>query len=134
MVSNSNARSVVGEVLERFMQLISSRNMEVHSEFVSDNNALLVGSDKGEIAKGQSEIRQFFTRIFARYVTFSWEANWINAFQAGNLMWFFADGEMTVESPQGQKKGPYRISGVVEQIGDHWLWRQYHGSEPVAVD
>jgi ketosteroid isomerase-like protein len=96
-------------------------------------DVLLVGSDDGEIARGQSEIRHFFTRMFARDSTFSWEGAWIDATRAGDLVWFFADGEMTVEGPQGQANGPYRISGVLERIGDRWLWRQYHGSEPVVT-
>jgi hypothetical protein len=88
---------------------------------------------RGEIATGAQEIGEFFTRIFARTSTFSWKSRRISVSQAGGIAWFFADGQMTVDSAEGQAKAPYRISGVLERIGDQWLWRQYHGSEPVTA-
>lgn len=133
-MSDADTRSAVSEVLERFFQLVSTRDMRVLAEFAPGDDVLLVGSDAGEIATGPREIEAFFTRIFARPSTFSWKSRRIHVSQAGDIAWFFAEGQMTVESAKGQEKAPYRISGVLERVGDQWLWRQYHGSNPVPND
>jgi ketosteroid isomerase-like protein len=134
MQSEADTRSAVREVLERFFHLVSTRDMRVLAEFAPGDDVLLVGSDAGEIATGPQEIEAFFTRIFAATSTFSWRSRCLTVSQAGDMAWFFADGQMTVENAEGQEERPYRIAGVLERIGDQWLWRQYHGSEPVPTD
>jgi ketosteroid isomerase-like protein len=134
MLSEADMRSAVRAVLKRFFHLVSTRDMRMRAEFAPGDDVLLVGSDAGEIATGPQEIEAFFTRIFARASTFSWKARCIEVSQAGDIAWFFAEGLMIVESAEGQEKAPYRISGVLERIGDQWLWRQYHGSNPVTTD
>jgi ketosteroid isomerase-like protein len=134
MLSDADTRSAVRGVLERFFRLVSTRSMQVLAEFAPGDDVLLVGSDAGEIATGPQELEEFFTRIFARSSTFSWKSRHIKVSRAGDIAWFFADGQMIVKSAEGQERGPYRISGVLERLGDQWLWRQYHGSEPVAAD
>jgi ketosteroid isomerase-like protein len=106
----------------------------VLAEFAPGDDVLLVGSDEGEIASGPQEIEEFFSRILARPSTFSWKSRRIHVSQAGDIAWFFAEGQMIVESAEGQEQAPYRISGVLQRIGDQWLWRQVHGSNPVTSD
>lgn len=132
MQSDENVKSQVYEVLERFNDLVYSQNMQVLSEFASDEDVILIGSESGEIAKGRQELEAFFVRIFARDVTFSWEWDRIDVSQAGDLAWFFAEGRVILSTANDQRKTPYRISGVLERCDERWLWRQYHGSEPVT--
>jgi ketosteroid isomerase-like protein len=132
MASNADAQSNAREMLDRFFHFVATRDLQVLAEFAPGDDVLLIGSDAGEVATGAQEIGAFFTRLFASARTFSWEAHRIDGSAAGDIAWFFADGQMTVESADGQKKLPYRIGGVLERIGDRWCWRQYHGSEPVA--
>lgn len=132
MYSDLQVRQQILDALERFNQLISTRKPHVLEDFASGDNVLLVGSEAGEVANGKKEIKAFFTRIFARETTFSWEWDRIEVAHTGDLAWFFADGRVVLSTPQGQRKTPYRISGVLERHGERWLWRQYHGSEPVT--
>jgi hypothetical protein len=134
MQSNALAQSLVDQVLERFNHLVSTRNLQVLAEFVPGDEVLLIGSEVGEIAKGRQELEGFFTRVFARQATFSWEWDRMDVSHAGDLMWFFAEGQVILSSASGQRKSPYRISGVLERHGGRWLWRQYHGSEPVSEE
>ena len=83
-------------------------------------------------AQGRPELEAFFTRVFAREVAFSWEWERLEADQAGDIAWFFAEGQVVLTSAQEQRKAPYRVSGVLERQDERWLWRQYHGSEPVT--
>ena len=124
-------RSQVLEVLQRFNELVSAKNPQVLEEFVAGDDVFLIGSEIGEVAAGSREVASFFTRIFAREVRFSWEWDRIHVSYTGNLAWFFADGRVVLSTGKDQRKAPYRITGVLERQGERWLWRQYHGSEPV---
>ncbi|MEJ2353493.1 MAG: nuclear transport factor 2 family protein [Anaerolineales bacterium] len=132
MRSDADMRSQVRQVLERFNHLVSTKNMQVLAEFAPGDAVLLIGSEAGEIAKGREELGAFFARIFARETTFSWEWDRIDASRAGDVAWFFAEGWVILSTEPEQPRSPYRISGVLERHGEHWLWRQYHGSEPVT--
>lgn len=131
MQSDVEVRTQILEVLERFNELVSTKNLQVLDEFATCNEALLIGSELGEIATGSQELASFFTRIFARDATFSWEWDRIDVSWTDNLAWFFADGRVVLSTVKEQRKSPYRITGVLERQGERWLWRQYHGSEPV---
>jgi hypothetical protein len=137
----------IRQLLARFNDLVAARSMLVLDEFASDeglpehrapqhmmlrDHVLLIGSEAGEVAQGRPELEAFFTRVFAREVAFSWEWERLEADQAGDIAWFFAEGQVVLTSAQEQRKAPYRVSGVVERHAGRWLWRQYHGSEPVG--
>jgi ketosteroid isomerase-like protein len=132
MQSDEALRLQIDEVLELFNNLVSTKDPQVLAEFVPGDDVLLVGSDSGEIAKGRKQLEAFFARIFARKATFSWEWERIEASQAGGLAWFFAEGRVVLSTMQEQRKSPYIVTGVLERHGERWLWRQYHGSEPVT--
>jgi ketosteroid isomerase-like protein len=132
MQSDADVQSQVRQVLERFNHFVSTKNMQVLAEFAPGDAVLLIGSEAGEVASGRAELQAFFARIFAREATFSWEWDRIDASRAGDVAWFFAEGWVILSTAEGQRKAPYRISGVLERHGERWLWRQYHGSEPVT--
>jgi SnoaL-like domain len=132
MQSDTRVRSRVCQVLERFNHLVSTRNLQVLSEFVPGDEVLLVGSEAGEVASGRQELEAFFVRVFARDMTFSWEWDRVDVSHSDDLAWFFAEGRVILSTAREQRKSPYRISGVLERHGERWLWRQYHGSEPVS--
>jgi ketosteroid isomerase-like protein len=133
MAGDLVTQSEIESTIETFFSLVSARNMKVLDEFAAGRDVLLVGSDEGEIARGIASIEAFFSKIFARPHTHDWHANRLDVCREGEIAWFFAEGEMTIESADGQEKGPYYISGVMERRGERWYWRQYHGSEPAPV-
>jgi len=132
MQTDSSLKMQIREVLERFNNLVTTRNMQILEEFFPSEQVLLVGSDSGEIAKGSRELEAFFTRIFSRETTFSWEWERLDVAQAGEAAWFFAEGCVILNSDNERRKNPYRVSGVLRQQENRWLWEQYHGSEPVS--
>lgn len=132
MLSDVVVRTQVRQVLERFNQLVSTKNQQVLAEFASSDEVLLIGSDDGEIATGRQELEAFFTRIFSNETTYSWEWDRVDVWHAGNLAWFFADGQVVLTTTKEQRKSPYRITGIMERRDGRWLWKQYHGSEPVV--
>jgi ketosteroid isomerase-like protein len=133
MYSNEAVRAQIRAALARFNDLVSTKNLQVIAEFAPEDEALLIGSDEGEIATGRQELEAFFERVFKREETFSWEWDRIDIWHAGDLAWFFADGRVVLTTAAEERKSPYRITGVLQRQGERWLWRQYHGSEPVAA-
>ncbi len=125
-------RSQILEMLQRFNDFVSTRNLQVLAEFAPGDDILLIGSDAGEVARGNREVAAFFGRIFTRDSTFSWEWDRIDISYTENTAWFFADGRVVISTENEPRKSPYRITGVLERQGERWLWRQYHGSEPVS--
>jgi ketosteroid isomerase-like protein len=132
MNSDDEIKTQIHKALDRFNQLVSTKNLEVVEDFTPSDEALLIGSEQGEIAAGRQEIEAFFQRVFARPATFSRECQRINAWYAENLAWFFADGQVILSSEKEIRRTPYRITGVLENRDGRWLWRLYHGAEPVA--
>lgn len=134
MQADASVKAQVKEVLERFNDLVSTQNMQVLSEFAPGDDVILIGSEVGEVVTGREAIEAFFVRIFARDTTCSWEWERIDVSHAGDLAWFFAEGRVILSTAKGQRKAPYRISGVLEHHEGKWLWRHYHGSEPVTYE
>jgi hypothetical protein len=146
MQLDADVQLQVRQVLERFSDLVSTKNMQVLAEFAPGDEVLLIGSEAGEVASGRGALRAFFARIFAREATFSWEWDRVDASRPGgvssprdasrarDVAWFFAEGWVILSTAAEQRRAPYRISGVLERHGDRWLWRQYHGSEPATSE
>jgi hypothetical protein len=132
MQSDVEVRSQVRQALERFNELVATKNLQVLGEFTPGDEVLLIGSEAGEVASGRHAPEAFFKRVFAREAAFSWEWDRIDVSHAGNLAWFFPEGKVLLSSAKVQRRMPYRITGVLERHGERWLWRQYHGSEPVT--
>ncbi|MEJ2601482.1 MAG: nuclear transport factor 2 family protein [Anaerolineales bacterium] len=132
MQPDAEVRTQVCQTLERFNELVATKNMQVLAEFAPGDEVLLVGSETGEVALGRQALEAFFRRVFAREAVFSWEWDRIEVSHVGNLAWFFADGWVILSTAREQRRAPYRISGVLEHHDECWLWRQYHGSEPVT--
>lgn len=118
--------------LERFTRLVATKDPAILAEFTSDDDTFLLGSEAGESAAGRGELEAFFTRLFRRDVTFSWEWDRVDVSGAGDTAWLVADGTVVVSSAAGTQRSPYRITGVLQRHGGRWLWRQYHGSEPAG--
>jgi ketosteroid isomerase-like protein len=131
MQSDAEVRSQVRRVLGRFNDLVSTKDPQVLAEFAASDDVLLLGSEAGEVATGRTELRASFSRIFARDATFSWEWNRIDTSHEGNIAWFFADGHVVPSTAKRDQATPCRITRVLQRQGERWLWRQYHGSEPV---
>ncbi len=133
MQSNIEVRTQICEVLKRFSEFVSTKNPQVLAEFAPSEGVILIGSESGVIARGSQELNSFFTQIFTGDSTFSWEWDRIDVSYAGNLAWIFAEGRIVLTTAKEQQKSPFRMSGVLERQGERWLWRQFHGSEPVQT-
>jgi ketosteroid isomerase-like protein len=122
----------IEETLHRLGRLMYERNSAFADEFVSD--ALLVGSEPGEVARGREAVRALIATFHALPARFTWEWERIDSSVHGDTAWFFAEGHVVKEEPSGEcTQRPYRLSGVLRAEGSHWLWCFFHGSEPKVL-
>ena len=124
------ADSEITAALHRFCALLAARDPAVIQEFAADADVLLVGSEAGEVAAGPDQIAEFFRAILAQPVTIAFEWRETRASVEGDQAWLFATGDVVVRSPDGERRGPYRLTGVLQRRDGKWLWKHFHGSEP----
>jgi uncharacterized protein (TIGR02246 family) len=118
-------------VFDRFNEAVPARDLPATMAlFAQEADVLLLASEAGEVAIGRGDVLRFFTRIFSRPVRYSWEWSRRGVSSAGDIAWVFAEGEVVVRGVEGEKRGPYRITGVLVRREGRWLLVQFHGSEP----
>jgi ketosteroid isomerase-like protein len=130
MNTELNPRAQAATSLKRLAALVFQRDPAVLDEFCDD--ALLVGSERGEMAVGRAELQPFLRQVFDRPTRISWEWDDIRASAAGELCWLFAEGTVVITGLDGEMRAPYRLSGVLRCVAGRWLWQQFHGAEPAT--
>lgn len=122
-------RADVEETIRRIGRLMYERSPAFADEFVED--AVLVGSEPGEVARGRENIRALIASFHAVPARFTWEWEHLDIRVHGGTAWFFAEGVAVKEEPSGERtRRPYRLSGVLTADPPRWRWSLFHGSEP----
>jgi ketosteroid isomerase-like protein len=118
----------IDAALHRLGRMLFDRDGGFADQFAED--ALLVGSEPGEIAHGREAIRALvgqFAKLPARYI---WDWTLVDIRVDGDMGWLFAEGEVVSSDSAGRVARPYRLSAVLSWDGSRWMWRLFHGSEP----
>jgi ketosteroid isomerase-like protein len=127
--ASPKTRKEVLAALDRLGALISKKDPQALSEF-SPDDAILIGSEKGEVFDGRDQIGLHFKSFFNQPFTAHFEWKTVRISATGSVAWIFADGVAVVQAKDGDKRFPYRLAGVLENRNGRWLWRQFSGSEP----
>ena len=100
--------------------------------FVPDAEALVLGSERGELARGTAAIAELFTSLFALPIRLGWvwDQPYVAAF--GDVAWLCVQGMVCVRHGAEDTQRPYRITGVLVRDDGEWRWAQFHGSEPAV--
>lgn len=118
----------IDATLRRLGRMLFDRDDGFADQFAED--ALLIGSEPGEIAHGREAIRTQVAglhRLPSRYI---WDWQNVDIRVDGDIGWVFAAGEVVRSDGDGRSGRPYRMSGVLGWDGTVWRWRLFHGSEP----
>ena len=124
------AKLVAREALERLSDLLAARDFAFVDEF-DPSSALLIGSEEGEVTSTTAEMRSLLASVYALPVRIGWEWEEVVADASGDVAWVYAEGRLAMAGDAGVEHKPYRMSGVLHWSNDRWLWRIFHGSEPV---
>ncbi len=119
---------IARQALETISRLMRGKDPAIADLFVPD--ALLVGSEVGEIARGREAIAALFAGIHARDYIVWWDFPQLDSGGDTQRVWLFAEGHVVVERANGSGRLPYRLSAVVVAEGGDWRWELFHGSEP----
>ena len=96
-------------------------------------DGVLFGSESGERAVGSAELRSLLASILARpwTVGWEWEARGVVAGRDNDVAWFVAPCVARLVSDDGERRLPYRLSGVLRRSGDGgWRFALFNGAEP----
>lgn len=118
--------------LERLNALLRARDPELLAEFTACADMLLIGSEAEEIVEGRPGFEGFVHSLFALPVTLGWEWSRVRVAREQDLAWVFARGELVIRDVEGERRKPYRMTGVLQRRDGRWRWRMFHGSEPAA--
>jgi len=116
------------DALWRLGRLMYERSPAMADEFAAD--AMLVGSEPGEIARGREAIRVLIARIHGRPYRATWQWDSVDASVEGSIGWILAEGHFVAEEAGEQRRLAYRLAGVLHHVDNIWRWRLFHGSEP----
>lgn len=127
-MTTANARQPIVDTLDRFVSRCRERSVEIAEDFA--DNALLLGSEAGEVARGRDEVRTHFAAVFAQpfVIDFAFDAVEVNA--SGDIGWLYAEGAAHLLQAGGTRRLPYRLTGVLVRTDFGWRWTLFHGSEP----
>jgi hypothetical protein len=124
---------VARDLLTRLGAAVSSRDLDATLVlFVDDPSVILIGSEANETAVGSDALVQFFRHLYTRPITFRWE--WPNPIEGrshGDVVWFFAHGEVVERTTHHNHRTPYRFTGVARLVDGTWRLALIHGAEPV---
>ncbi|HEV2532370.1 nuclear transport factor 2 family protein [Phenylobacterium sp.] len=127
-----DAERGVRRTLIRLNQLLADRDPAIVDEFVDSPDTLLVGSLANDRARGRAELEAHFRGYFERPDTLSFAWREVDVAVRGAVAWLHAEGEVIVHGEGGDKRGPYRLTAVLELHAGKWLWRLFHGSQPAG--
>lgn len=110
--------------------LLAARDFAFVDEF-DPASALLIGSEVGEVAASRDEITNLLASVYALPVRVGWEWDEVVADGIGDVIWIYAEGRLAMAADSDVERKPYRMTGILQRSNDRWLWRIFHGSEPV---
>ena len=135
MRADRSTEKEVMAVLDAVNEALEHRDLDATlALFARHPEVTLVGSEEGETATGPSELRSFVERLLARPGTFRFEWRSCTVSARGDVAWFFADAIAHYTENDHVAPVAYRTTGVLEREENHWLFAQYHGSEPVRQE
>lgn len=132
MTMTAETDEAVWAVVQTFNAANSRRDSDgVLALFAPDADLVVIGSEAGETARGRDEFRAMLGRVFARGEGIAWSWTWHTVSVVRTVAWVVAEGRVHAQDAAPETGTPYRLTAIFEQREGRWLWRHYHGSEPV---
>jgi ketosteroid isomerase-like protein len=126
----SDEQAQVLAALDRLGAALGARDPGFADLFAPVADVRLIGSEKGEVAEGRAAIAALADALFRLPVRLGWQWRRRDVSVAGDIAWLFAEGDVVIAGADGERRRPYRLTGVLQRFGDDWRWRQFHGAEP----
>ena len=122
----------VVEASERLSAAFAARDLAAALAcFVPGEDIGYAGSEQSEQATGRDGVTALLATVFARDEAYSWRVTTAMVREYGTAAYLYAQADGLVHTDAGETVPfAYRISGVLEPLGDQWRWRHCYGCEP----
>ena len=131
MKADAKTEEAVLASLEQFKQAYAKRDIASLLALVApDPDVVVIGTGADEKRVGLAEIKAQAERDWSQSASASFELGWYSISAAGSVAWVAADLTGNIKIGEQEIHLPLRMTGVLEQRGEQWLWVQQHLSMP----
>ena len=128
-MNDARAKDEIRALITRLGELMDARDLAIADLFAA-TDAMLVGSEPGEIVRGRAALSDFFAAIFATGARIHWDWDTLDIFSGSDTGWLFAEGAAVIRRDGSEARRPYRLSAVLLREDGDWRIGLFHGSEP----
>ena len=133
MKADARTEATVIERLNTLFDAFARRDMEAFlAHFAADPDVVFIGWGADERRLGRAEIRAQVERDWAQTEAASFEYTWTSIAGAHGVAWVAADTPAQATSGGQVVHFPGRLTAVLEQRGEQWLFVQAHFSLPAS--
>ncbi len=133
MKADAKTEKAVMAVLNKMAEGYARRDLEgVLSLFAPDPDVVMYGTGADEKRVGLAEIKAQVERDWSQSEASALMYGWTSVSAAGGVAWVAADATFRVQVGGQELSFPGRMTAVLEQRGDRWLFVQGHFSFPAA--
>jgi ketosteroid isomerase-like protein len=134
MKANGKTEAAVLATLDKLTESYAKRDMEGLMALIApDDDLVLFGTGADERRVGRDEFRLQAERDWAQSEALDFQIGWHSVSAAGSVAWLAADGTGRGRAGGQEFAFPFRLTAVLEQRGDEWLFVQSHFSLPSAA-
>ena len=128
-------RAKLHELLRALSSAFQTRDAEaLITLFSATPDVTYAGSESGEKATGQADLRRLLSDLLSRPMAYSFEFNDLTFSEHSGMVWLLADGHGAETGDDGTTETfPYRLTGLLAHEEAHWRWLMLAGSEPTPA-
>ncbi len=132
MTDSLSDEAQVREAVRQFDEALDRRDLE-SALALCTNDIVFVGSGEGEQAVGRAAVIDMAQALAAQAadVEFTVTDSTLDVNVYGEVAVIASFGTAELRSLRGNRRGPYRLTGILVKEGGSWKWRIHHGSEPL---
>jgi ketosteroid isomerase-like protein len=133
MKANGKTEAAVMEVVNQFNEAYARRDIDALMALVApDTDLVLLGTGADERRVGPAELKFQAERDWSQTEALAFELGWNSLSTAGPVAWLSAEATGRGRVGGQEISFPLRLSAVLEQRKDKWLFVQMHISVPAA--
>ena len=133
MKANGKTEAAVMEVVDQFNEAYARRDMDTLLALIApDSDVVLLGTGADERRVGPAEFKFQAERDWSQTDALAFELGWNSISAAGSVAWLAAEATGRGRVNGQEMSFPLRMTVVLEQRNDKWLFVQMHVSAPAA--
>lgn len=130
----SGSEALVHDAVAALSDAFAARDVDAVLACFAPGEVLYAGSEAGEWAIGRPALAALLDEVLGRDEAYAFAPVMPRGVRRGGLLHVLCDATGTATGRSGESETfAYRLTGVLEQHGERWLWRSLSGSEPTPI-